>query len=681
MVSSLYVEVPGELPFEVRLDKDVVTVGRAEENVLGLRDMNVSRAHFIVERRENTWIVRDKGSRNGTLVNKAPVQEKVLLDGDRIEVGGSTLTFKAQASRLSVSTAEAPRPKPGPQLRESSLQPGIGPPQPALVAAGKPPPAPQPPVQPPPIGVFAAPRPTTVAMPAAEPAPPPPRPAPPPQPPVPTPSTPPTSVPRVVTPAPSVTPAPPGTPLPRTVAPRATAPIPPQPAAQPVSPERTVPMGARNLGPVADLIEKNRPVSGPRAPAHRWKMLAELMALINQERDLARLLERIVDAVLSLVPARGAFLVTAQGESLELKVARNFDATKLGDPNGVYRLSYQTAREAIESKRPILTKDAGADSHLRGFESISNLQLKAILCVPFGYGGEMMGVVYLDEPVIEKDAGTDVIDLVSAFGDLAGIAFANARHLEEAKRRERLSEELKIASRIQRKLLPETAPLIQGLEIAGRTIPAEEVGGDLYDFFVAPSGELFISVGDVSGKGAGAGIVMASTRALLRAYCEREGRTDKLLVALNRALVRDLEKGSFVSLLLLRWSPATRTIAYAGAGHEHLLVQRARTGAIERLRSGGTVLGLSPDLEGRVEEKPLELEPGDQVVLYTDGATEAASPEGEELGLDRLVAIVSEARGRAPKDMVEHVIGRVHAFAGVGHPPRDDLTVVALRRS
>lgn len=440
-------------------------------------------------------------------------------------------------------------------------------------------------------------------------------------------------------------------------------------------------MGARNLGPVAELLEKNRPVPGPRAPTHRWKMLAELMALINQERDLARLLERIVDAVLSLVPARGAFLVTAQGENLELKVARNFDATKLGDPNGVYRLSYQTAREAIESKRPILTKDAGADSHLRGFESISNLQLKAILCVPFGYGGEMMGVVYLDEPVIEKDAGTDVIDLVSAFGDLAGIAFANARHLEEAKRRERLSEELKIASRIQRKLLPETAPLIQGLEIAGRTIPAEEVGGDLYDFFVAPTGELFISVGDVSGKGAGAGIVMASTRALLRAYCEREGRTDKLLVALNRALVRDLEKGSFVSLLLLRWSPATKTLAYAGAGHEHLLVQRARTGAIERLRSGGVVLGLSPDLEGRVEEKPLELEPGDQVVLYTDGATEAASPEGEELGLDRLAAIVTEARGRAPADMVEHVIGRVHAFAGVGHPPRDDLTVVALRRS
>src|ERR1700720_2246415 len=106
MGSSLYVEVPGEPPFEVRLDKDVVTVGRAEENVLGLRDMNVSRMHFVIERRENTWIVRDKGSRNGTVLNGQPVFDKVLLDGDRIEVGGSSLTFRAQASRLSIPTAD-----------------------------------------------------------------------------------------------------------------------------------------------------------------------------------------------------------------------------------------------------------------------------------------------------------------------------------------------------------------------------------------------------------------------------------------------------------------------------------------------------------------------------------------------------------------------------------------------
>jgi len=395
-----------------------------------------------------------------------------------------------------------------------------------------------------------------------------------------------------------------------------------------------MPLDAKSLGRVSELVESRPAPVPPPLPAarpDRWRKLAELTAAINQERDLDRLLERILDGVLSLIPARGAFLVTLSGEQLELRVARNFDAAALDDPNGAYRLSFQTCREAIESKRPILTKDAMAESALQGFESISSLKLRALLCVPFGAGGESMGVVYLDEPVLDQSS-SDLIELVSAFGDLAGIAFANARHLSEVRRRERLSEELKIASRIQRKLLPETAPVVPGLELAGRTIPAEEVGGDLYDFFPAPSGDLFVSIGDVSGKGAGAGIVMASVRV-------------------------------------------------AGAGHEHLLVVRARSAAVERLRSGGVVLGLSPDIASRVEEKRLDLDPGDLVVLYTDGATEAASPEGEELGLDRLAAIVGEVRGGSPQGVIAHIVDRVQRWTGAGHPPRDDLTVVALRRA
>jgi sigma-B regulation protein RsbU (phosphoserine phosphatase) len=174
---------------------------------------------------------------------------------------------------------------------------------------------------------------------------------------------------------------------------------------------------------------------------------------------------------------------------------------------------------------------------------------------------------------------------------------------------------------------------------------------------------------------------MASVRALLRAYSERETRTDRLLEMVNHALVRDLEKGSFVSLLLLRWSPQTRTLAYAGAGHEHLLVVRAKGSPVETLRSGGVVLGLSPDVKGRFEERSLDLASGDQVVMYTDGATEAAAPEGEELGLERLATIVAETRGSSPLGVVAHVIDRVQRWTGAGHPPRDDLTVVALRKT
>jgi serine phosphatase RsbU (regulator of sigma subunit)/pSer/pThr/pTyr-binding forkhead associated (FHA) protein len=615
MGSSLYVEVPGELPFEVRLDKDAVSVGRSEDNVLGLRDMNVSRHHFSIERQSNGWWLRDRGSRNGTLVNRKVVTEKLLIDGDKIEVGGSSLVFRAQASRNSITTEAAPKPQTG---REA----------PPLSAPGEP----------------AGPSPTSRGK---------------------------------GTPGPS----------PRGGVAIGAKELPP-PLTGDDGPGRrfggTTPHGLPALAPKSsDAPAAELPVLGADTKRRQdpWRKLAELTGAINQERDVQRLLERIVDAVLSLVPARGAFLVTVErgtGE-LAMKVARNLEMPALKDSSGAL-LSMQVCKRAIAEKKPVLTHNAVGDAELGEFATVANLQLKALLCVPFGVAGEVLGVVYLDEPQFEAGA-RDAVDLVAAFGDLAGITFANARHLEEVKERERLSENLKLAQKIQRKLLPESAPELDGLEVAGRTIPAEEIGGDIYDFFGDPNEFYYISIGDVSGKGVGAGIVMASVHALLRAYAEYEPRTDKILVAVNRALARDLERGSFVSLLLLRYSRRHRAVAYASAGHEHMILLRARTGATETVRSGGVVLGLTPNNEGKVEEKVIDLAPGDVVVFYTDGATEAASPTGEEFGLERVEAAVREARGKHPKDVVEHVVRRVQEFQGAGRVPRDDLTVVAIRKT
>jgi serine phosphatase RsbU (regulator of sigma subunit) len=617
MGSSLYVEVPGEPPFEVRLDKDQVSVGRSEDNVLGLRDMNVSRHHFSIDRQPSGWMLRDRGSRNGTLVNKKVVADKLLIEGDRIEVGGSCLTFRAQASRDAIPTDAAPKPKagpvaPGPASRDGSPAQPVKAPSPQAAANEKAFGS---------TGVQPQPAKPTRPLGAQTPA----------------------STPALAAQASSVT----------------SPPVPLTPAR-----ERGTPS-----------------VASPRpAPKDRWRKLAELTAAINQERDLQRLLDRILDGVLSLVTARGAFLVTVErsGE-LKLSVARNLEVAQVESRAGRYHLSWQVCKQAIAERKPILTHDASADTELGEFATVADLKLKALLCVPFGAAGEVLGVVYIDEPRLEE-SGTELVELVAAFGDLAGIAFANARHLEEVRERERMSEALKLASKIQRKLLPESAPELQGVEVAGRTIPAEEIGGDLYDFFGDPAGFFYVSIGDVSGKGVGAGIVMASVHALLRAYAEYETRSDKILVSLNRALARDLEKGSFVSLLLLRWSTKHQALAYASAGHEHIVLLRARTGQVETLRSGGVVLGLAPALEGKVEEKVLDLASGDVVVLYTDGATEAASPTGEEFGLERVEAAVREARGLPPKQVVDHVVARVQEFQGAGRVARDDLTVVAVRK-
>ncbi len=271
------------------------------------------------------------------------------------------------------------------------------------------------------------------------------------------------------------------------------------------------------------------------------------------------------------------------------------------------------------------------------------------------------------------------------------------RSFEIVEQSRRLRQELAAASRVQRKLLPPPTEQLPGLEVSGKTIPAGEIGGDVLDFFVRRSPawgaggkhaaqadgtvprDMIIAIGDVSGKGAGAGMVMATVRATLRAGSEREASTTGLAYALNRGLVGCLETGTFLSLLLLRWSVSDRVLTYTGAGHEHLLVLRAQTGRVQAIRSGGLVLGIMADVQGKLDERKLDLQPDDLVLLYTDGATEARSPGGEELGLERLARVFQEAAPkRTAAGVCDHVIARVRAWEGEGNQS-DDVTILVLR--
>ncbi|RMG07575.1 MAG: FHA domain-containing protein [Planctomycetota bacterium] len=599
---SLYVEVPHIPPFEVLLEDDVVTVGRAESNVLILRDMNVSRHHFSLERRGQLgYALQDLGSRNGTLVNERTVLDRLLVPGDRIRVGGSVLTYRAVASPRAVS------------LRSTRTSPASVPPAPSG------------------FGVASAPG---FGSPAAPPLP----------------------------ERPTGRPAPGGSITPPSSVPRL-------PAATPAT-------SSESIG------EEPATVPRPDPRGARWRKLAEVACALNTERDPGRLLEIIIDAVLFLVPSKSAFLVICEGEELVVRAQRNAPQSLVTEGTEAGRLSRQVCREAIAKGRPVLTQDAVSDDELSSFLTVIKLQLKSILCVPIVHKGEALGVVYLDEPRADPfDEDGEAVELVAAFGDLAGIALANARLLEEIAAKERIEEELRIAAQIQRSLLPAAPPRVEGLEIAGRTLPAREVGGDLYDFHVreVPAEDLLISIGDVSGKGVGAGMVMATVRSLLRAFACFATRGDELLGHLNRALTPDLDAGMFVSFLLLRYDPGSGRLRYTGAGHEHLILYRPATRQLETLRAGGVVLGLVDDLRGKIEERELRLLPGDVVCLYTDGATEAQGTGGDELGLDRLAAAV-RAGPLDPQAIVERCIRTVLEHTGHGRELHDDLTIVALRK-
>jgi sigma-B regulation protein RsbU (phosphoserine phosphatase) len=646
VAASLIVEVPGEAPFEVCLDLATVVVGR-QGCELALRDMNVSRRHFRIERAAAGYhVLKDEGSRNGTVVNGVSVLEKVLQDGDRIHVGGSTLLFRQVASPTALPLELAPRPVAG-GARSGVHRLSAGPEPTLAQAPARRVTAPMPPAAPAASSAASAPLADGFGL----------TPAPGPVPALPEPVRPPT---RVV-----------GPPLPDTFG--------PAPAAAPATALYEGDPGTRpHLLPRSSRPEVPTPPGG-----ERWRKLAEVACAINVEHEIDRLLERILDAVLSLVPAKGGFLVLCEGEALTIRATRNAPTTALDQAEGTWRISQQVCREAVAQRRPVLTQDALGDERLGQFQSVLSLHLRSILCVPFSSMDEVLGVVYLDEPQVDPFADDgEVVELVGAFGDLAGIALANARLLAETAARERLEEELRIAARIQRKLLPAAPPQVRGLELAGRTLPARAVGGDVFDFFrrATPEPEVLISIGDVAGKGVGAGIVMSTVRALVRAYAESLGPTDELLAHVNRALSVDLEPGTFVSFLLIRYAEDTGRLSFTGAGHEHLILYRASTRQVECLRAGGVVLGLSPDVRDRLAERHMTLQPGDVVCLYTDGATEATSPEGEEFGLERVVAAV-QAGPLDPEAIVERLMEAVVEFSGRDRPLHDDLTVVALRKA
>jgi len=627
MPGSFVVAMPGHDPFEVVLPEGVTAVGRAESNALSLRDMNVSRHHFEVEWRAPLgYVLRDKASRNGTIVNGVSVMEKVLGEGDRVQVGGSVLTFRGRASAearalgdVDAAIAARRQHRTPPPARPESGRPGsdvraVG--ERIERAIGDPAQTPSKAFKLPGVGVVRSDTPTFRR----------------------------------------------------------------DGRTSRQSDVGTI-EGQRAGGPAGPA-----PPTAPEGSAERdrWQKLAEVACAINAEHDLDPLLEKILDAVMSLVPAQSGFLVLREGEALSIRCRRNAPAADLDDERGDYRLSRQVCQEAIAQKRPVLTQDAVGDDHLGQFMSVVNLRLKSILCVPFASQDEVLGVVYLDEPKVDLFAGEgEVVELVGAFGELAGIALANARLLQEIASRERLEEEMRIAAHIQSGFLPSRPPAAEGLEIAGRNRPARSVGGDLYDFFrrEAPRREVLISIGDVAGKGVGAGLVMGTVRSLLRALAEVHEGTDEVLVGMNRHLSRDLESGMFVSFLLLRYEEETGQLAFTGAGHEHLVLYRPSTGQLEFMRAGGVVLGLVDEISGRISERRMTLQEGDVVCLYTDGATEARSPDNEEFGLERLGQAVTDG-STAPADVVERVVRAVVEFTGgEGREMHDDLTVVALRKA
>jgi len=301
------------------------------------------------------------------------------------------------------------------------------------------------------------------------------------------------------------------------------------------------------------------------------------------------------------------------------------------------------------------------------------------LAVPLVSQGELVGLINLGSRLSEQAYSADdrklLNDLAIQAAPAVRVAQLARQQQAEARERERLAQEMKVARLIQQTLLPHDVPHVGGYDVAVYYQPAREVGGDFYDFVYFGDGRLGLVVGDVTDKGVPAALVMATTRTLLRAAVERLESPGQVLERVNELLYPDIPARMFVTCLYALLDPASGRLQFANAGHD-LPYRRGQDG-VDELRATGMPLGLMQGMT--YEEKEIVLAPGDTVLFHSDGLVEAHDPQDEMFGFPRLQEMMADHPGGA--DLIDYLLAQLAAFTGPDWEQEDDVTLLSLQRA
>jgi serine phosphatase RsbU (regulator of sigma subunit) len=408
----------------------------------------------------------------------------------------------------------------------------------------------------------------------------------------------------------------------------------------------------------------------------RDEQIYQLTTLVAGDVSLQEVLDKLAEAAVKITGVKACSIRLLDEEAGDLKMRSTYGLSEEYRNKGVVSKHDSVIKAAFAGEAVVLD-DVRVDGRVKYKEAAIKEGLVSQLTVVMQFRRKAIGVLRLYSPK-PKHFDQDDIGIARAVASQCAAAITNARLYAEAIEGTRMAEQIRLAGVVQRRMIPEKAPQVPGLDISAAYIPCFDVGGDFYDFLQISQSCITVAIADVIGKGIPAAIMMSLFRGAMRAYTDTEGNTEstqEIINKLNRMSCSEYRDGEFVTLFYTNIDVKEGALTYCNCGHEPAVLIRG--GQITALEKGGLVLGVDPQAEYEIET--LQLKDGDSLLFYSDGLIDAANFDGEFWGRGRMLEAAKKfASDSSAEQMVKNILGYRMRFVGLSSQC-DDTSIIVVK--
>lgn len=401
-------------------------------------------------------------------------------------------------------------------------------------------------------------------------------------------------------------------------------------------------------------------------------ILNDIARAISASLNAEEIMQTLIRKSIRAVNAEQGVITLVEQEQKSMKTLIRTMVSSAGAP--AFHMHQALIGWMHLNKKPLTVDDPVNDSRFKGVQWDGNI--KTLLCVPLIVKSELRGVLTVYNKKDGQPFTTEDQRLLAIISAQSAQVVENARLIEEEKLFIKMQQEVGLAAKIQRDLLPRSNPGLHGYDIFARTIAAQSIGGDYFDFIPMSDGRMALCLGDVSGKGLPASLLMANLQATLRGQTLVSQQPSECILRSNKLLFESTSPEKFATLFYGIIDIKHHSINYSNAGHDWPFLI-SKDNSIRRLKTGGLMIGLIEQAAYQDEEVPIQL--GDLLVIQSDGVSEAMNTNNEQFGEERLQKLLLDNKDRTAEEIIDITIKEVRKHAGA-HPQSDDITMMVLKR-